>query len=159
VLTNVEGNPLFLEERLHSLLETTALVREQGTWRVRTRTGPQVPQVLERLVRSRVDRLSVAAREVVCPASVLGAEFPLSLLTAVCAAAGPVGPAVGELCARDHLQEVAGLPTSPRRARPSVPFTTSNWPAITPPTPSPTKRQFRCSKRSCRAFKNILLTV
>ena len=57
-----------------------------------------------------VDRLSPAAREVVRPASVLGAEFPLSLLAAVCATAGPVGPAVGELCTRDLLQEVAGSP-------------------------------------------------
>ena len=36
----------------------------------------QVPQALERLVRSRVDRLSPAARDAVRPASVLGLEFP-----------------------------------------------------------------------------------
>jgi tetratricopeptide (TPR) repeat protein len=64
--------------------------------------------VLERLVRSRVDRLSPAAREVVGPASVLGAEFPLSLLTAVCAADQPLGPTADELCARDIWQELAG---------------------------------------------------
>src|SRR6202022_2747157 len=50
VLASVEGNPLFLEERLTSLLETRALVREQGVWRISATAGPQVPQALERLV-------------------------------------------------------------------------------------------------------------
>jgi class 3 adenylate cyclase len=117
VLSRVEGNPLFLEERLSSLLETRVLVREQGVWRLDGTADPEVPQVLERLVRSRVDRLSPAAREVVRPASVLGTQFPLSLLTAVCAADEPLEPAVDELCAKDLLREVAGLPEPAFRFR------------------------------------------
>ena len=35
VLASADGNPLFLEERLTSLLETRALVREDGTWLLR----------------------------------------------------------------------------------------------------------------------------
>jgi len=108
VLASVEGNPLFLEERLSSLLETRALVREQGGWRLGGPANPEVPQVLERLVRSRVDRLSPAAQETVRTASVLGTEFPRSLLAAVREADEQLGPAVAELCAKDLLQEVAG---------------------------------------------------
>ncbi|HEX4288959.1 MAG TPA: AAA family ATPase, partial [Trebonia sp.] len=52
ILGSADGNPLFLEERLTSLLETRALVREDGTWLLRQPPGPQLPQVLERLVRS-----------------------------------------------------------------------------------------------------------
>ncbi len=70
--------------------------------------GPQLPQALERMVRSRVDRLSPAARDAVRPASVLGTEFPLSLLAAVCATGEPLGPALDELRARDLLHEVPG---------------------------------------------------
>jgi class 3 adenylate cyclase/tetratricopeptide (TPR) repeat protein len=117
VLASVEGNPLFLEERLTSLLETRALVREQGVWQISATAGPQVPQALERLVRSRVDRLSPAARDAVRPASVLGTEFPFSLLTAVCAADEPLGPALAELCAKDLLQEVAQHPEPVYRFR------------------------------------------
>ena len=117
VLARVEGNPLFLEERLTSLLETRALVREQGVWRVSATAGRQVPQALERLVRSRVDRLSPAARDAVRPASVLGTEFSLSLLTAVCAADEPLGPALAELCAKDLVQEVAQRPEPVYRFR------------------------------------------
>ena len=107
VLSRADGNPLFLEERLSALLETRALVRERGTWRISPTAGVQVPQALERMVRSRVDRLSPAARDAVRPASVLGTEFPLSLLAAVCAA-GELGPALAELRAKDFLHEVAG---------------------------------------------------
>ncbi|HEY7265969.1 MAG TPA: AAA family ATPase [Trebonia sp.] len=83
VLATADGNPLFLEERLSSLLETRALVREQGTWRLRHTHGPEVPQVLERLVRSRVDRLGPAAQDAARAAAVLGAEFTTPLLAAV----------------------------------------------------------------------------
>ena len=117
VLASVEGNPLFLEERLTSLLETRVLVREQGVWRISATAGQQVPQALERLVRSRVDRLSPAARDAVRPASVLGTEFGFSLLTAVCAADESLGPALAELCAKDLLREVAQQPEPVYRFR------------------------------------------
>jgi class 3 adenylate cyclase/DNA-binding SARP family transcriptional activator len=83
ILASADGNPLFLEERLTSLLETRALVREDGTWLLRQPPGPQLPQVLERLVRSRVDRLSPAAQEAIRAAAVLGPRFTATLLAAV----------------------------------------------------------------------------
>jgi eukaryotic-like serine/threonine-protein kinase len=47
------------------------------------------------------------AAEAVRPASVLGTEFPLSLLAAVCAS-DELGPALAELRAKDFLHEAAG---------------------------------------------------
>src|SRR5689334_5145458 len=108
VLASTDGNPLFLEERLSSLLETSALVREHGAWRLGRAASAQVPQALERLIRARVDRLSPAARDAVRPASVLGTEFPLSLLDAVCAPCLEAG--LAELCDRDLLREVTREP-------------------------------------------------
>jgi tetratricopeptide (TPR) repeat protein len=110
VLTSAEGNPLFLEERLSSLLETKALVREHGTWRMSEAARQEVPQALERLVLSRVDRLSPPARDAIRHASVLGFEFPLSLLAAVYPTDEPLGPVLDELRARDLLHDVPGLP-------------------------------------------------
>jgi adenylate cyclase len=109
VLDSADGNPLFLEERLTSLLETGAVVREDGSWRITGTAGRPVPQALERLARSRVDRLTPAARDAVRLASVLGTEFPFSLLAAVAAADGPLEPALAELCAKDLLHEAAGV--------------------------------------------------
>jgi hypothetical protein len=88
VLENADGNPLFLEERLAGMLEAGTLVREEGLWRLRALPDPAqprvpVPQVLERLIRSRVDRLSPAAADAIRAAAVLGADFTTDLLAAV----------------------------------------------------------------------------
>ena len=102
VLASADGNPLFLEERLTSLLETRALVREDGTWLLREPPGPQLPQVLERLVRSRVDRLSPAAQEAISAAAVLGPEFTAALLAAMLGTRpAELAPALDELVASD----------------------------------------------------------
>ena len=46
VCAGVEGNPLFLEERLSSLVETGALVRDETAWRLSGSAGTEVPEVL-----------------------------------------------------------------------------------------------------------------
>src|SRR6201999_195340 len=47
VLASTDGNPLFLEVRLSSLLEARPLVREHGPLRRGRAAGAQVPQALE----------------------------------------------------------------------------------------------------------------
>ncbi len=102
VLDSADGNPLFLEERLSSLLETRTLVREGAAWSLREPSGPQLPQVLERLVRSRVDRLSPAAQEAIRAAAVLGPEFTAALLAAMLGSPpAALAPVLDELCASD----------------------------------------------------------
>jgi DNA-binding SARP family transcriptional activator len=110
VLATAEGNPLFLQERLSSLLEAGALLCDRGVWHLAKTAEPEVPQVLERLVLSRVDRLSPAAREVARRAAVLGVQFSLSLLTAVCEVDEPPIAALDEMRAKDLLREVPGVP-------------------------------------------------
>ena len=83
VRKGVEGNPLFLEERLSSLIETGAVFRDDLLWRLDTSVRGEVPEALERLIRSRVDRLGPQAHDAVVAASVLGVEFGLSALRAV----------------------------------------------------------------------------
>jgi adenylate cyclase len=112
-LASAEGNPLFLEERLSSLIETGTLVRERGTWWLRDAPGPELPQVLERLVRSRVDRLSPAAQEAMRAASVLGAEFTPAVLAAVVGVQpSALSPVLDELTASDlvHPEPYGGGP-------------------------------------------------
>jgi adenylate cyclase len=106
-LTGADGNPLFLEERLAEMLETGMLTRDSGQWRLRdavpgpTGTVP-LPQVLERLVRSRVDRLSPAAAEAIRAASVLGTEFTADVLAGMLAMpVAALAPLLDELCDSD----------------------------------------------------------
>ena len=112
VLAGADGNPLFVEERLSSLRETGAVILEGGLWRLRAGPHQATPQVLERLVRARVDRLSPPARKIVRVAAVLGTEFPLSLLTAMREATWGtdvrLASAVDELHARGLVRRVAG---------------------------------------------------
>ncbi|HXW79107.1 MAG TPA: AAA family ATPase, partial [Acidimicrobiales bacterium] len=77
------GNPLFLEERISSLLETGVLAKDGVGWRLAESSAEAIPDALERLERSHVDRLAPLAREVVLSASVLGAEFGMGAVRAV----------------------------------------------------------------------------
>ncbi len=117
MLRGVEGNPLILEERYFSMVETGALVREQGRWRVAPSVGQPVPEVLERLVRSRADRLTPAAQEVLRAASVLGQEFGLPLLSTLCPEGDQLCVALEELSGAGLLQEVPNAPEPTYRFR------------------------------------------
>ena len=108
VLANADGNPLFLEERLAEMLETGVLVREQGVWRLRTPADPAqlqvLPGLLERLVRSRVDRLSQPAADAIRAAAVLGTEFTADVLAATLGATpAALVPVLDELRASDMV--------------------------------------------------------
>jgi tetratricopeptide (TPR) repeat protein len=102
VLASADGNPLFLEERLAEMLEAGTLVRDQGAWRLREPANPPLPQLLERLVRSRVDRLSPAAVDAIRAAAVLGTEFTDRLLAATLGTTpAALAPLLTELTASD----------------------------------------------------------
>ena len=106
VRKGVEGNPLFLEERLTSLVETGAVFRDERLWRLDPNVRGEVPEALERLIRSRVDRLGPLAHNAVVAASVLGVEFGLSALRSVTGLDDQLEEVVAELCAAGLLAEV-----------------------------------------------------
>jgi predicted ATPase/class 3 adenylate cyclase len=117
VLSGVEGNPLFLEERLVSMIDTGALVRDERGWHLEGAAAPEVPQVLEQIVRSRVDRLGAAGQDVVRAASVLGQEFGLPLLSAVCGADEALRTVLADMCGKGLMQEVPQAPEPTYRFR------------------------------------------
>ena len=75
------GNPFFLEELCHGLREG-GLVQAWGAEAVVTATGDalQLPDSVQAVIRSRLDRLSSEGREVLRVASVIGREFSRRLL-------------------------------------------------------------------------------
>ena len=72
VCHGTEGNPLFLEERFSSLVETGALARYETAWHLDRDLSGEVPEALERLFRARLDRLTIGAHDAIVAASVLG---------------------------------------------------------------------------------------
>ena len=83
VLDRAEGNPLYLEEVVRSLMDAGALVRDGDGWRYDRNVEVQVPETVEKLVLARVDVLSPVARELLSAAAVLGRRFTRPLLAEV----------------------------------------------------------------------------
>ncbi|HEX6210935.1 MAG TPA: AAA family ATPase, partial [Methylomirabilota bacterium] len=71
LLAKADGNPFFVEELVRSL-------REQGG-----QGAPAVPDTIEDVLRSRVDRLDPADQRLLQRAAVIGREVPVSLLEAI----------------------------------------------------------------------------
>ena len=109
-----KGNPLFLEERLSSLLETRAVRKgDDGNWALEGGGRDELPNAIERMVRSRVDRLGPRPRDAIVAASVLGVEFNLAALSGVTELGDDLPAAVSELCSVGLLVELTkpGGPT------------------------------------------------
>ena len=105
VCEGVDGNPLFLEERLASLIDTGSLQHGSAGWRTGTGTRNAVPEALERLVRSRADRLSPAAREAIMAASVCGDRAERGAIGAVSQLTAELDGALSELVSGGFLTE------------------------------------------------------
>ena len=108
VCDGADGNPLFLEERVASLLDTGLLHRDGPGWRLGHDGRAPLPEALERLIRSRADRLTLPAREVMVAASVLGQEIERAALGMVSELDVELDDAVAEVVSAGLLVEVGG---------------------------------------------------
>lgn len=102
-----EGNPLYLEELLASLMETGALERGR-TWTLTTPVASILPPALEGLLLARVDRLPDPVRHVAQAAGVIGRSFSRPLLESV--AGDDLEGAVGALLRSRIIVEQARYP-------------------------------------------------
>ncbi len=79
-----EGNPLFLEESVHALVETGVLVGERGAHRLaKPVEAIEVPATVQAILAARIDRLPAAEKRLLQAASVVGKDVSLELLRAV----------------------------------------------------------------------------
>jgi class 3 adenylate cyclase/tetratricopeptide (TPR) repeat protein len=78
------GNPFFLEESVHDLVQGGALVGELGACRL-AHTAPSihVPSTVRSMVEARIDRLPSEDKRVLQCAAVIGEQVPRGLLEAV----------------------------------------------------------------------------
>ena len=75
------GNPFFLREMLHHLVERGAIVHRDGRWVTAQPVGEvEVPDSVREVVGRRLGRLGDEARGVLALAAVLGERFELELL-------------------------------------------------------------------------------
>src|SRR5215467_6797023 len=84
------GNPLFIEEICHSLIEDGGIIVQEGTAALTQPLDELVlPETVQSIIRSRLDRLDWNLKEVLRLASVIGRVFAVSLLEKVLRGQGP----------------------------------------------------------------------
>jgi class 3 adenylate cyclase/tetratricopeptide (TPR) repeat protein len=78
------GNPLFVEEMIRSLVERGVLSGERGAYRLAAPIEEiTLPETVQAVLASRIDRLADRDKEVLQAAAVVGREVPIELLRAV----------------------------------------------------------------------------
>jgi predicted ATPase/class 3 adenylate cyclase len=84
IFSRSEGNPLFMEEVLRSLIEDGTLVKKGETWTMaRSVTEINIPDTLTGVLTARIDRLDEPVKRTLQIASVIGRVFHRYLLAAV----------------------------------------------------------------------------
>ena len=96
-----EGNPFYIEEVTKSLVETGALRRDNGSYKLdQSIESLSIPDTIQEVILARIDRLDREAKGAIQLASVIGREFTVRILNRI-------SDVESEL---DHLlQELRGL--------------------------------------------------
>jgi class 3 adenylate cyclase len=81
LLSRAEGNPLFLEEVLRSLIEEGTIAHTDGHWEItRSVIDIDIPNTLQGVLTARIDRLQEPVKRVLQIAAVIGRVFPQFVL-------------------------------------------------------------------------------
>jgi predicted ATPase/class 3 adenylate cyclase len=81
ILDKSEGNPFFLEEVVRSLVESGGLALDNGKWTITAPVGIlRIPDTLQGVLLSRLDRLSEELKQLTQKAAVIGRVFLYRIL-------------------------------------------------------------------------------
>ena len=83
LVSRAEGNPLYLEELLRSLIEGGGLERRRRSWALTVTPAAILPPALESLLVARIDHLPEGPRQLVQIAAVVGRSFSARVLELV----------------------------------------------------------------------------
>ncbi len=84
LIERTDGNPLFLEESVRSLVETAVLVGSRGAYRaIADAKALNVPATVQAIIAARIDRLDPEDKALLQAASVIGKDVPRVVLQAV----------------------------------------------------------------------------
>lgn len=84
LLSRAEGNPLFLEEVIRSLIEEGVIDRVDDQWKITSPvTEIEIPNTLQGVLTARIDRLDDQVRRVLQIAAVIGRVFPHFILAPI----------------------------------------------------------------------------
>jgi class 3 adenylate cyclase/tetratricopeptide (TPR) repeat protein len=111
ILDRSAGNPLFMEEFTHSLLERGYIERKDGHYVLTVKPSDiQVPETVQGIIAARMDRLEKNLKETMQMASVIGREFPLPILKTVTGMQEKLGTYLSQLQALEFIYQKAVFP-------------------------------------------------
>lgn len=111
ILTRADGNPLFVEEIIRSMMDDGLIVFEGDRWVAHgDLVNVTFPATVEALLTARLDRLDEAARVVGQAASVIGRRFYYDELAALVPDVASLDQRLLELQRRELIREVARIP-------------------------------------------------
>jgi predicted ATPase len=84
ILNRAAGNPLFMEELTHTLLENGSIeIKDQRYILCCSPTDLKVPDTVQGIIAARIDRLEESLKRIMQVAAVIGREFSFRLLQAI----------------------------------------------------------------------------
>ena len=111
ILAQAQGNPLFLEEMVRSLIDAGLVYHDGAGWRARAEiSGVAVPESVQSIILSRVDRLEANAKQVLQRAAVIGRLFRRRLLGQLMPLEAELDRALTELEDRMLIYEDRAIP-------------------------------------------------
>jgi len=84
ILTKAAGNPLFMEEFTHTLIENGSITKKNHKYVLSTKAAEiQVPDTIQGIIAGRMDRLEENLKRTMQVASVIGRDFAYRILHAI----------------------------------------------------------------------------
>lgn len=81
ILDRAAGNPLFMEELTHALLENESIERTENNYTLRKKVlAVQLPDTIQGIIAARMDRLDENLKQTMQVASVVGVDFTFHVL-------------------------------------------------------------------------------
>lgn len=84
ILNRAAGNPLFMKELTHSLLENGSIERREDRYVLNRKSSElPVPDTVQGIIAARIDRLEESLKRIMQVASVIGREFAFRILQTI----------------------------------------------------------------------------
>jgi len=84
ILSRTTGNPLFMEELTHTLIENGTIQKKNNTYVLSRKTADiQVPDTIQGIIAARMDRLEDNLKQTMQVASVIGRDFAFRILQTI----------------------------------------------------------------------------
>jgi class 3 adenylate cyclase len=108
---HTDGNPFFIEEIINRLIETEALVRSNGSWKLTQGLDRiDMPSTIRGVIQARIDHLDVDRRRLLREASVVGREFLYRVVSRVSSNTDDIDTCLSELETADLIRKKAPDP-------------------------------------------------